>query len=151
MNDDSSEARNIAAPAISSALSRRPKQNSRERPSQLRRGVELARREIGAVQDVRVTIQLLGVADEAQLAALHNAGFVSDAQGDMRELLDQQHADAVGGELFDERHEPRDDDGRETERELVGENIARLLDDRLGEHQHLLLPPDSEPARASSF
>ena len=36
-------------------------------------------------------------------------------------------------------HEPLDDDRREAERELVDEHDARAGDERLGEHDHLLL------------
>ncbi len=57
----------------------------------------------------------------------------------MGKLFDQQNADAVGGEGFQYRHQPRHDHRRKAEGELVGENIARLADNRLGQHQHLLL------------
>ena len=72
------------------------------------------------------------------LAALHHADTVGDAQRDMGELLDQQDADACG-ELGDHRHQPRHDNRRKAERQLVSEDVARPRDDRLAEDDHLLL------------
>ena len=39
----------------------------------------------------------------------------------------------------DRRNQPVDDDRGESERELVNQDVARLGDERLGEHHHLLL------------
>ena len=50
-----------------------------------------------------------------------------------------------GGGL-ERRHEPFHDDGREAERELVDEDDARSRDERLGEHDHLLLAAREEAA-----
>ena len=63
-------------------------------------------------------------AGKADAAALHHIGMVGDAQRDMGELLDQENSDALGGERFEHRHQPRHDHGRKTEGEFVGQNLA---------------------------
>ncbi len=65
----------------------------------------------------------------------------------MRELLDQEHADAVRGDSLERRHEALDDDRREAERELVDEDDLRLRDEGLGEHDHLLLATREQARR----
>ena len=69
-----------------------------------------------------------------------------EAERDVRELLDQEHADAARGDGLQRRHEPLDDDRREAERELVDEHDLRLRDESLGEHDHLLLATRQERA-----
>ena len=65
----------------------------------------------------------------------------------MRELLDQEDADAGRGDGLERRREPLDDDRREAERELVDEqDHARLRDERLREHDHLLLAAGEQAA-----
>src|SRR4029453_11861414 len=68
------------------------------------------------------------------------------------ELLDQQHAHPVGGGALQRRHQALDDDRREAQRELVDEDELRPRDERLREHDHLLLAAgeragDRVPAR----
>ena len=65
----------------------------------------------------------------------------------MRELLDQEHADAARGDGLQRRHEPLDDDRREAERQLVDEDDLRPGDERLGEHDHLLLAAREQARR----
>jgi len=48
-------------------------------------------------------------------------------------------AHALGGELGDNRDKPRHDHRREAERQFVSQNIAWAIDDRLSQHDHLLL------------
>src|SRR5579863_8944137 len=68
--------------------------------------------EIGAMQDVGILPQRVGLAGKADAATLHDIGVVRYAQRDMRELLDQQNADALGGERLQHRHQPRYDHRR---------------------------------------
>ena len=91
------------------------------------------------MQDVGVFQERLRRSGKADAPALHDIGVMSDAQRNVRELLDQQHANALGGKGFEHRHQPRHHDRRKTERKLVGQDVARLADDGLAEHQHLLL------------
>jgi hypothetical protein len=103
------------------------------------------------VQQVRVLAQLGGHPRELDAAAVHHVGVVGDPERDGRELLDQEHPDPGLGHRAQRWHEPLDHHGREAERELVDEDEARLGDQRLGEHEHLLLAarhrsgPDVEP------
>ena len=64
----------------------------------------------------------------------------------MRELLDQEHADPGGGNGLEGGRQPLHDDGRKTERQLVDEDEARVGDERLCEHDHLLLAAGEQPA-----
>ncbi len=64
----------------------------------------------------------------------------------MRELLDQEHADAARGDRLQHGREALDDDRREPERELVDEHHARVGDERLGQHDHLLLAAREQAA-----
>ncbi len=67
------------------------------------RGIErgrgrLAAQEIGRAQQLGLLGQLLGRALVADAAALEHVGAVREAERDVRELLDQQHADARRGD-----------------------------------------------------
>jgi hypothetical protein len=66
-------------------------------------------------------------------------GVVGQAQGDGGELLDQQHAGAGLGDGGDDRDQPADHDRGQAEGQLVDEQVARLADQGLGQHDHLLL------------
>ncbi|MGA8654001.1 MAG: hypothetical protein WB677_25880, partial [Xanthobacteraceae bacterium] len=88
------------------------------------------------MQDIRISPQRIRIAGEANTTTFHDVGMMGNAQSDMSELLDKQHADSAGGERFQHRHEPRDDDRRKTEGKLVGQDLARPADDRLTKHQH---------------
>jgi hypothetical protein len=66
-------------------------------------------------------------------------GVVGQAQGDGGELLDQQHAGAGLGDGGDHRDQPADHDRGQAEGQLVDEQVARLADQGLGQHDHLLL------------
>ena len=86
------------------------------------------------------------------MAALHDADVVGNLERNMGELLDEQHPDALGGEPGDDGDEPGDDHRRKAERQFVGQDIARTVDDRLREHHHLLLAArERAGARAQLF
>src|SRR5260370_26189842 len=74
-------------------------------------------RQIGAVQDVGIAHQLVRLARKADAAALHHIGVMGELQRDMGELLDQQHADALGSEMLQHRGPPGADDRRKAEGE----------------------------------
>ena len=71
---------------------------------------------------------------------------VATAERDVRELLDEQHADAGFGDLLDHGHQALHDDGSETERELVDHEHLRLRHERLRQHHHLLLATGEQSA-----
>jgi hypothetical protein len=66
-------------------------------------------------------------------------GVVGQAQGDGGELLDQQHAGAGGGDGADDRDQAADHHRGQAQRQLVDQHVAWLGDQRLGQHDHLLL------------
>ncbi len=71
--------------------------------------------------------------------ALHHVGAVGQPERERRELLDQQHPDAGLGDRADRRDQALDDDRRQPQRQLVDDHEPRLRDERLREHDHLLL------------
>ena len=83
--------------------------------------------------------ELAGRAGEADPAALHDVGVVGQAQGHGGELLDEQHAGAGVGDGTDDRDQPADHHRGQAQRQLVDQHVARLGDQRLGQHDHLLL------------
>ena len=83
--------------------------------------------------------QVAGRAGEADPAALHDVGVVGQAQGDGGELLDEQHAGAALGDGGDDRDQPADHHRGQAQRQLVDQHVARPGDQRLGQHDHLLL------------
>jgi hypothetical protein len=83
--------------------------------------------------------QVAGGAGETDLAALHDVGVVGQAQGHGGELLDEQHAGAALGDGGDDRDQPADHDRGQAQRQLVDQHVARLGDQGLGQHDHLLL------------
>jgi hypothetical protein len=86
-----------------------------------------------------VGAELAGRAGEADPAALHDVGLVSQAEGDGGELLDEQHAGTGVGDGTDDRDQPADHHRGQAQRQLVDQHVARLGDQRLGQHDHLLL------------
>ena len=52
---------------------------------------------------------MLRVRQETECAPLHDVDTMRNPQGRVRELLDQQHADAIRGELPDHRNQPGHD------------------------------------------
>ncbi len=89
--------------------------------------------------------QFAGQAGEADPAALHDVGVVGQPERDGGELLDQQHTGAGFGDRGDHRDQPADYDRRQAERELVDQQVAGLADQRLGQHDHLLLAAGQGP------
>src|SRR5438067_1450791 len=61
------------------------------------------------------------------------------AERERRELLDEQDADALGGDVAQRRNQPAHDDWGQSERKLVDDQILGVAHDRLGEGKHLLL------------
>jgi hypothetical protein len=86
-----------------------------------------------------VGAQVGGGAGEADLAALHDVGVVGQAQGYGGELLDQQHAGAGLDDRADDRDQAADHHRGQAQRQLVDQHVARLGDQGLGQHDHLLL------------
>jgi len=86
-----------------------------------------------------VLAELAGRAGEADPAALHDVGVVGQAQGHGGELLDEQHAGAGVGDGADDRDQPADHHRGQAQRQLVDQHVARLGDQGLGQHDHLLL------------
>jgi hypothetical protein len=74
-------------------------------------------------------------------------GVVGQAERHGRELLDQQHPGAGLGDRGDHRDQAADHDGRQAQRELVDQQVARLRDQRLGQHDHLLLAAGQRPGQ----
>ena len=81
----------------------------------------------------------LASAGELDPAAFHDVGAVGQPERERRELLDQQHPDPRLGDRADRRDQAVDHDRGEPERQLVDDHEARMGDERLGEHDHLLL------------
>jgi hypothetical protein len=92
-----------------------------------------------------VVAQVASQAGEADPAAFHDVGVVGQAERDGGELLDQQHAGAGFGDRGDHRDQPADHDRRQAEGELVDQQVAGLADQRLGQHDHLLLAAGQGP------
>jgi hypothetical protein len=74
-------------------------------------------------------------------------GVVGQAQGDGGELLDQQHAGAALGDRGDDRDQPADHHRGQAQRQLVDQHVARLGDQGLGQHDHLLLAAGQGPGQ----
>ena len=104
--------------------------------------------EIRGAEELGLVLEPLRRAAVADPAAFEDVGVLGEPERDVRELLDQQDADAARGGGLQRRDEPLDDDGRETERELVDEQDPRLRDERLREHDHLLLAAGEQPGQA---
>ena len=111
-----------------------------------RRRGRLAAQEVGRAQQLGLLRQLLGRALVADAAALEHVGLVREPERDVRELLDQEDADAGRGDGLEHGREALDDDRREPERQLVDEDHARVRDERLREHDHLLLAAREQAA-----
>src|SRR5262249_4418410 len=102
--------------------------------------------QVRGAENLGPTPELLGGAGVANAPALEHIRGVREREGQMRELLDQEHPRARRGHRLDRRHEALDDDRREPERELVYEQHARTGDERLREHEHLLLAARQQTA-----
>jgi hypothetical protein len=70
---------------------------------------------------------------------------VGQAERDRGELLDQQHSGAGFGDGADHRDQPADHDRGQAEGELVDQQVTGLPDQRLGQHDHLLLAAGQGP------
>src|SRR4051794_18345911 len=114
---------------------------TRDGPAALprRRRARASAGQIRRLEELRPRLELARRAGEPQAPAVHHVGAVRQPERDGRELLDEQHADAGLGHRADRRHEALDHDRREAQRQLVDEEEPRLGDERLGEHEHLLL------------
>src|ERR1043165_273064 len=73
------------------------------------------------------------------MSSLHHVDAMGHPQRDMRELLDEEDADAACGKVDYRRNQPGDDHGSKPERQFVRENIAGAIYDSLGQDDHLLL------------
>ena len=104
-----------------------------------------AAEQVGRAEQLGLLAQLAGQAGEADPAALHDVGLVGQAERDGGELLDQQHAGAGFGHRGDHRDQPADHDRGQAEGQLVDEQVAGLRDQRLGQHDHLLLAAGQGP------
>ena len=104
--------------------------------------------EIRRAKELGLVLEPLRRAVVADPAAFEHVGVLGEPERDVRELLDQQDADAARGSGLQRRDEPLDDDGREAERELVDEQDPRLRHERLREHDHLLLAAGEQPGQA---
>src|SRR3954471_11858165 len=98
-----------------------------------------AARQVRRPEQLRALLELARRPGEPQPAAVHHVRAGGEAERDSREMLDQEPANAGLRDGADRWHEPLDDDGREAERELIDQEEARLRDERLREHEHLLL------------
>ena len=85
------------------------------------------------------------------MSPLHDMDAMGDSQCDMRELLDQQHADAISGELNDHRNQSGYDHGGKTKRQFIRKDVARALDDGLRKYDHLLLTAGERPRSCVEF
>ena len=104
-----------------------------------------AAEQVGGPEQVGVVAQFAGQAGEADPAAFHDVGVVGQAERHGGELLDQQHAGAGFGDRGDHRDQPADHHRRQAEGELVDQQVAGLADQRLGQHDHLLLAAGQGP------
>ena len=122
------------------------------RPRLLGRGVgdrvpDPLPQQVGRMEELRVVGQLLRRPVVADPAAFEHVGGLGQAEGHMGELLDQEDADAGGRDGLQRRHEALDDNRRQPERELVDEQDRGMRDERLREHDHLLLASREQAPR----
>ena len=109
-------------------------------------GRDLGARQVRGVKDARMVLEVVRGALVANAPPSSTYAAFASEQRELGELLDQEHACAAFRDRLDRRDEPLDDDGREPERELVDEDRARTRDERLCEHDHLLLAAGQEPS-----
>jgi len=62
--------------------------------------------------------ECFGFARKPNMPPLHDVDTMRNPQGKVRELLDQQHADAIRGELPDHRNQPGHDHALRRRRDL---------------------------------
>ena len=101
------------------------------------------------MEPLRVVAQLLRGAVVADPAALEHVGGLRDGERDVRELLDQEDADAGRGDGLQRRDQSLDDHGREPERELVDEDERGWETSACASTTICCSPPES--ARADAF
>src|SRR5437763_5499056 len=85
------------------------------------RDLDLLARQVSGAEELRAFFELRGRSPVANLAAFQHVGALRDAERDVDELLDQQHAGALVGDGLDGGNEAPHDNGREPEGELVDE------------------------------
>src|SRR5262249_17742464 len=88
-------------------------------------GVPALAEQIRRVEPLRMLLQLLGRPLVHAAPAFEHVGAVGEAERDVDELLDQEHAHSLRGRLLQCGNQPLDDHRREPERELVDEHELR--------------------------
>ena len=96
-------------------------------------GEEDRAQQIGPVQ------QLGGRAREADRAALHEVGALGQGERDVDALLDEHDRNAFISQPANQRQQLSDDHRRQTQRQLIDQQHARLGNERHPEGEHLLL------------
>src|SRR4029453_10463102 len=79
----------------------------------------LQAQEVGGVEEVGIGLQLTGRPVVADPPALQHVGALGEPERDVGELLDEQHPDPRFGHRRQRRHQALDDQGGETQRQLV--------------------------------
>ena len=90
------------------------------------------------MQQLGVGLQRLRRPLEGDAPSGDDHRFLGQSEGELGELLDQQHADTGLGDRLHDRHQPQEHHGGEPERHLVDEQDAGFRGEGAGEHDALL-------------